>query len=227
MKQTIAELGIGGEGWIIYRDSILSKRVIHINVVNNWTDDVEYKMPRFLLRELLEFNGVKTTQDLIVFASQIVYSTKEEADEELEKEISHDAATHFYESEQLGKEISALTQPTSKVGDWEQMLSELYSIQKEFNEVTEREKEDASTFIKKLKNIANPQQNKQQDNTDWNQVRIDISTKILNALVTKYGVRSSLQKRDSDIKFAIDYADALIEKLKRSKALFEEKLKEI
>lgn len=206
MKQTIAELGIGGEGWIIYNDHILPtpKRVAHIVVVNNWTDNT-YMMPQFLLRELLESDCVKTTRDLIVFANEIVYSTKEEAEAELQEQVSK----------------------TIKSMDWEKLLSELDSIRKQFDEVNEDQKKDFCTFIKKLKNISNPQPH----NTDWNQVRINAAIGALNALLESrhhnYSVLGKFAVKDEFIESAVEYADKLVYELKRSEALFEEKLLEL
>ena len=208
MKQTIAELGIGGEGWIIYNDFIRPKRLVHIDVVDNWDKDCEYLMPRYQLREDIDSNGVQTTSDLVVFGNEIVYSTKEEADEEFKKEISN-----------------TFTSIEQKSVDWEKLLSELDSIQKQFNEVTEDQKKDFYTFIKKLKNIAEPQS----DNIDWKQVRINASISVLNALLetTKHSVLGEIAVNDIFAKAAVGYADELVYELKRSEALFEEKLKEI
>lgn len=211
MKQTVAELGVGGEGWIIYNDFVLPmpKRVAHIEVVNNWYDNI-YMMPQFLLREFLESEGTQTTRDLIVFANEIVYSTKEEAEAEL-----------------LGQVSNTITSIEQKNVDWKKLLSELDSIQKQFSDITEDQKKDACTLIKKLKNIANPQP----DNTDWNQVRISTAISVLNALLEtanhNYSVLGKFAEEDMFIKTAVGYADKLVYELKRSEALFEEKLKEI
>lgn len=173
MKQTIAELGIGGEGWIIYDDYILPnlpKRVTHIDVVNNW-DRGKYIIPRYLLREHIESNGVQTTRDLIVFGNEIVYSTKEEAEDELQKQVC--------------KNIH---------------MEKRYKSQ-----------------IKETNNI------------DWKQVRINAAISVLNALLetTKHSVLEELAVNDIFAKAAVGYADKLVYELKRSEALFEEKLKEV
>lgn len=210
MNQTIAELGKGGKGWIIYNGySHYSKRVAHIEVVGPCEGVIDTLMPQFLLRELLESNGVETTQDLIVFANEIVYSTKEEADAELREQISK---TPFTAIEQ-------------KSIDWKKLLSELDSIQKQFTEITEDQKKDVCTFIKKLKNIADPQP----DNIDWKQVRINAAISVLNALLetTKHSVMGELAIKDLFAEVAVGYADKLVYELKRGEALFEEKLKEI
>lgn len=212
MKQTIAELGIGGEGWMICNEVFLQmqKRVAHIEVVNNWIDNDLYMMPQFLLREFLESDGIKTTRDLIVFANEIVYSTKEEAEAELQKLISN-----------------TNTPIEQKSVDWKKLLSELGSIQKQFSDITEDQKKDACTFIKKIKNIADPQPY----NTDWNQVRINTAISVLNALLEtsnhNYSVLGKFAVKDVFIESAVEYADRLVYELKRSEALFEEKLKEI
>lgn len=211
MKQTIAELGIGGEGWIIYNNFILPmpKRVAHIEVVNNWTDNT-YMMPQFLLREFLESAGIQTTRDLIVFANEIVYSTKEEAEAELQGQVSN-----------------TITSIEQKNVEWKKLLSELDSIRKQFSDITEEQKKDGCTFIKKLKNIANPQP----DNTDWKQVRIEAAISILNALLEtsnhNHSVLGKFAEEDMFTKTAVGYADKLVYELKRSEALFEEKLLEL
>lgn len=209
MKQTIEELGIGGEGWIIYDDFILPKRVVHVYVVDNWDKDYEYRLPRYLLREYIESNGVQTTRDLVVFGNEIVYSTKEEAEEELRKEV--------------GDTITTYVEHTGV--NWKKLLSELDSIQKQFSEVTEDQKKDFCTFINKLKNIADPKP----DSTDWNQVRINAAISVLNALLetTQHSVTEEVIIKEFYAKAAVGYADKLVYELKRSEALFEEKLKEI
>jgi hypothetical protein len=126
MKQTIAELGIGGEGWIIYDDYILPKRIAHITVVNKWTDN------EFLLREDLISCGVKTSRDLIVPADQIVYSTWHEAENVRSEEISN-----------------TITSIEQKSVDWKKLHDELGSIQKQFNEVAEDQKKDLCAFIQR------------------------------------------------------------------------------
>lgn len=170
MKQTIAELGIGGEGWIIYNDFILPKRVVHIEVVGNWEQDDKTLMPEYLLREHIESYGVQTTRDLVVFGNEIVYGTKEEAEEAYREEVS--------------------------------------------NTVTSDQKKDFYTFIKKLKNIAEPQP----DSTDWNQVRINAAISILSSLL-----ETTKLSEDKEVyaKNAVAYADSLVKELKRSEALFE------
>lgn len=227
MKQTIAELGIGGEGWIIYEGCFTPKRVIHITVVDNYTKDTDYLMPRYVVRGEAETvsDGLVVYEGLVVFANHIVYSTKEEAEEELENEISRDTVAHFRESEQLNKENSALNQPTLKDVDWEKLLSELDSIQKQFENITEDQKKDFCTFIKKLRNIADPQP----DDINWKQVRVNASISILNSLLetTKHSVLEEVAVNEVYAKTAVAYADALVKELKRSEALFEEKLKEI
>lgn len=210
MKQTIAELGIGGTGWIIYKGYgyVLPPQIVNITVVNNWEQDDELRtlMPEYLVRENINSNGVQTTRDLIVFANEIVYSTKEEADEALRNEVSN-----------------TITSIEEESVDWEKRLSELDNIRKQFNEITEDQKKDFCTFIKKLKNIAEPQP----DSTDWNQVRINAAISALNALLqtTKHSVLGEFN--DIFAKAAVGYADKLVYELKRSDALFEEKLKEI
>lgn len=211
MKQTIAELGIGGEGWIICDDYILPtvKRIAHITVVNNWPDNT-YMMPQFLLREDLESNGIKTTRDVVVPANQIVYSTWWEADKVRSEEISN-----------------AITTPEQKSVDCEKMADELGRIQKQFIEVTEGQKKDFCTFIKELKNISNPQPY----TTDWNRVRINAAIGALNALLEttnhNHSVLGKFSVKDVFIESAVEYADRLVYELKRSEAYFEEKLKEI
>lgn len=209
MKQTIADLGIGGEGWLIYKDYTSRKNIVHITVVDNFCDgELKTLMPQYLLREHIESNGVQTTRDLVVFANEIVYSSKEEAEEEFKKEISN-------------------TIPSTELRrvDWEKIADELDRIQKQFSEITEDQKKDACTFIKKLKNIANPQP----DSINWNQVRIDAAISALNALLetTKHSVLEEITVKDVFAKAAVGYADKLVYELKRSEALFEEKLKEI
>lgn len=213
MKQTVAELGIGGEGWIIYNDCTLLKllkRVVHITVVSNWNKDCEYLMPQYLLREHIESNGTQTTRDLIVFANEIVYSTKEEAENELQEQVS-----------------KTIIPVGPKSIDREKLLSELGSIQKRFSETIEDQKKDFCTFIKELKNISNPQS----DNIDWKQVRISAAVGALNALLEttnhNYSVLGMYAAEDMFTKAAVGYADKLVYELKRSEALFEEKLKEI
>lgn len=206
MKQTIAELGINNFGWIIYDDFFHPKQIMYVQVVALCTEEPETLTPRYFVKEYFKYNDIPMSRTLTLFGDKIVYSTYEEAEEKLNKEVS-DTITSFEQ----------------KSVDWEKLFSELESIQKQFNEVTEDQKKDFCTFIKKLKNIAD----QQPDDINWKQVRIDISSRILNALVTKFGATSSIQNRDSDIKIAIDYGDALIKELKRSEALFEEKLKEI
>lgn len=226
MKQTIAELGIGGTGWIIFDDCFSPKRVAHIVVVNEYDKGTDNLMPKYVLREETEtIIGTSILNGLVVFANHIVYSTKEEADEELENEISRDTVAHFRESEQLNKENSALNQPTLKDVDWEKLLSELDSIQKQFNEITEGQKKDFCTFIKKLRNITNPQP----DDINWKQVRINAAISILNSLLetTKHSVLEEIAVNEIYAKTAVAYADSLVKELKRSEALFEEKLKEI
>lgn len=204
MKQTIAELGIGGEGWIIYDDYILPtvKRVAHITVVNMWIDN---ESSLFLLREDLESDGIKTTRDVVVPADQIVYSTWGEADKVRSEEISN-----------------TITSIEQKSVDWKKMADELGRIQKQFIEVTEDQKKDFCAFIKEIKNISNPQPY----NTDWNQVRINASICALNALLntTKHSVLGDFAV-DMFPKTAVRYADKLVYELKRSEAYFEEKLK--
>lgn len=210
MKQTIAELGIGGEGWIIHDDYILPRRVVRITVVGNWSDDNTLKIPRFLLREDLESCGVKSSRMLVVPANQTVYSTWHEADEVLREETSNT--------------ITSIEQDSI---DWENLLSKLSSIQKQFSEVTEDQKRDFCTFIKELKNISNPQS----DKTDWNQVRINAAISALNALLEttnhNHSVLGKFAVKDTFIESAVEYADKLVYELKRSEAYFEEKLKEI
>jgi hypothetical protein len=226
MKQTIAELGIGGEGWIIYDGCFSPKRVVHIVVVNEYDEDTDYLMPRYVLREETKtINGTSIFNGLIVFGNHIVYSAKEEAEEELENEISRDTVAHFCESEQLNKENSALNQGTLKDVDWKKLADELGRIQKQFEDATEDQKKDACTFIKKLRNIVDPQP----DDINWKQVRIDASISILNSLLetTKHSVLEEAAVNEVYAKTAVAYADALVKELKRSEALFEEKLKEI
>lgn len=109
--------------------------------------------------------------------------------------------------------------------DWKKLLSELDSIQKQFSEITKDQEKDVYAFIKKLKNITNPQP----DSINWNQVRIDAAISALNALLetTKHSVLEELAVKDVFAKTAVGYADTLVYELKRSEALFEEKLKEI
>lgn len=202
MKQTIAELGIGGEGWIIYDDDddfILPKRIAHITVVNKWTDN------EFLLREDLESDAIKTTRDLIVPDDQIVYNTWGEAEKVRSEEISN-----------------TIMSTEQKSVDWKKLADELGSIQKQFNEVAEDQKKDLCAFIKEIKNISNPQPY----NTDWNQVRINAAICTLNALLntTKHSVLGDFAV-DMFPKTAVRYADKLVYELKRSEAYFEEKLK--
>ena len=208
MKQTIAELGVGGEGWIIYSEYNLPKRVVHVYVVDNLDRDREYLIPKYVLRVYIESNGVATTKDLVVSGNEIVYSTKEEAEEELRNEVSNTTA----HTEQ--KDV-----------EWKKLIDELGHIQKQFSEITEDQKKDAYTFIKKLKNITNPQL----DSINWNQVRVDASINFLNAILetTKHSVTEQSVINNIYVRTAIGYADALIKELKRSEALFEEKLKEI
>lgn len=208
MKQTIAELGVGGEGWIIYSEYNLPKRVVHVYVVDNLDRDREYLIPKYVLRVYIESNGVATTKDLVVSGNEIVYSIKEEAEEELRNEVSNTTA----HTEQ--KDV-----------EWKKLIDELEHIQKQFSEITEDQKKDAYTFIKKLKNITNPQL----DSINWNQVRVDASINFLNAILetTKHSVAEQSVINNIYVRTAIGYADALIKELKRSEALFEEKLKEI
>lgn len=208
MKQTIEELGIGGEGWIIYNDFILPKRVVHVYIVDNWDKDCKYLMPRYLLREYIESNGVTTTKDLVAFGNEIVYSTKEEAESELQEQVNNTITS--FELERV---------------DWKKLADELGRIQKQFSEITEDQKKDACTFIKKLRNIVDPKP----DDINWNQVRIDAAISVLNALLetTKHSVLEELAVNDVFAKAAVGYADKLVYELKRGEALFEEKLKEI
>lgn len=212
MKQTIAELGIGGEGWMICNEYFpqMPKRVAHIEVVNNWVDNDAYMMPQFLLREFLESGGVKTTRDLIVFANEIVYSTKEEAEAELYGQVSKTSTS--IEKEGV---------------DWKKLADELGRLQKQFIEVTEDQKKDFCTFIKELKNISNPQPYV----TDWNQVRINAAISVLNALLEttnhNHSVLGKFAVKDTFIESAVEYADKLVYELKRSEAYFEEKLKSV
>jgi len=214
MKQTIAELKIGGEGWIIYNDFALSPRIVNITVVDIWKQDGELGtlMPEYLVIENT------TKKDLYVFANHIVYSTKEEAEEEF-------ATKYFHESEQLDKEINALNQPTLKYADLKKLAAELEHIQKQFEYVAEDQKKDFCTFTKKIRNIADPQP----DDTNWKQVRIDAAISILNSLLetTKHSVLEEVAVNEVYAKTAVAYADALVKELKRSEAYFEEKLKEI
>jgi hypothetical protein len=202
MKQTITELGIGGEGWIIYDDFILPKRIAHITVVNKWTDN------EFLLREDLESDAIKTTRDLIVPDDQIVYNTWGEAEKVRSEEISN-----------------TITSIVQKSVDWKKLADELGSIQKQFNEVAEDQKKDLCAFIKEIKNISNPQPY----NTDWNQVRINAAIGALNALLESrhhnYSVLGKFAIKDTFIESAVEYADNLVYELKRGEAYFEEKLK--
>ena len=123
MKQTIAELGKGGEGWIIYNDFILPKRVVHIEVVGNWEQDEKLKtlMPEYLLREHIESNGVQTTRDLIVFANEIVYSTKEEAEEEFKWEHDSTSKEQKEDLATLSKKLKNIANPQSDNIDWKQV----------------------------------------------------------------------------------------------------------
>lgn len=226
MKQTIAELGIGGEGWIIYDGCFTPKRVAHIVVVDDYTKDTEYLMPRYVLREDAEtIVGTPILNGIVVFANHIVYSTKEEAEKEFENEISRDTAMRFHKSEQLNKEISALNQPTLKNVDWKKLADELGVVQKQFEDVAEDQKKDFCTFIKKLRNIVDPQP----DDINWKQVRVDAAISILNSLLetTKHSILEEVAVNEVYAKTAVAYADALVKELKRSEALFEEKLKEI
>lgn len=210
MKQTIAELGIGGEGWIVYDNGILSKRVVHVEIVGPLKGVHVTLMPEYILREHIESNGVQTTRDLIVFANHTIYSTKDEADKELIKEIS-----------------TTITSTEQKSVDHEKLLSELEHLQKQFIEVIEDQKKDFFTFIKDLKNIANPQPY----TTDWNQVRINAAIGALNALLEttnhNHSVLGKFAVKDTFIESAVEYADKLVYELKRGEAYFEEKLKEI
>lgn len=211
MKQTIAELGKGGEGWIIYNDYILPKRVVHVEVVDNFCDgELKTLMPQYLLREYIESNGVQTTRDLVVFANEIVYSSKEEAEEEFKKEISN-----------------TITSIVQKSVDWKKLADELGVIQKQFSEVAEDQKKDLCAFIKEIKNISNPQQY----NTDWNQARINAAIGALNALLEttnhNHSVLGKFAVKDMFIESAVEYADRLVYELKRSEAYFEEKLKHV
>jgi len=227
MRQTIAELGIGGEGWIIYDGCFSPKRVAHIVVVNEYDDkDIKTLMPKYVLREETEtIVGTSIFNGLVVFANHIVYSTKEEAEEELENEISRDTVGHFRESEQLNKENSALNQGSLKDVDWKKLADELGRIQKQFEDATEEQKKDACTFIKKLRNIVDPQP----DDINWKQVRIDAAISILNSLLetTKHSILEEVAVNEVYAKTAVTYADALVKELKRSEAYFEEKLKEV
>ena len=204
MKQTIAELGVGGEGQIIYSEYNLPKHAVHVYVVDNLDRDREYLIPKYLLRvRIVGLNDIHTTKDLVVSGNGIVYSTKEEAEEELRNEVSN-TITHV---------------------DWKRLNDELGRIQKQFSEITEDQKKDAYTFIKKIRNIANPQP----DSINWNQVRVDASINFLNAILetTKHSVTEQPVINNIYVQTAIGYADALIKELKRSETLFEEKLKEI
>ena len=165
-------------------------------------------MNPFLLREFLESGGVKTTRDLIVFGNEIVYSTKEEAEEELKKEVN-DTLTHVEQ----------------KSVDWEKALKDLAFLKREYDKASEEEKEDLATLAKRLKNIANPLS----DNIDWKQVRMNASISILNSLLetTKHSVLEEVAVNEIYAKIAIAYADSLVKELKRSEALFEENLKKI
>ena len=227
MKQTISELGIGGEGWIVYGGCFTPKRVIHITVVDGYVKDTDYLMPRYVVRGEAETvsDGLVVYEGLVVFANHVVYSTKEEAEDERIKEIGNDAAAHYRESEQLSKEISALCRPTLKNVDWKKLADDLGNLQKQFEDITEEQKKDACTFIKKIRNIANPQP----DDINWKQVRIDASISILNSLLetTKHSVLEEVAVNEVYAKTAVAYADALVKELKRSEAYFEEKLKEI
>lgn len=208
MKQTIAELGIGGEGWIFYKDYTFRKNIVHITVIDDYFGETITLTPKYLLREDIESNGVQATRDLVVSANEIVYSTKEEAEEELREEVS-----------------DTITSIKRDGVDWEKLLSELDSIQKQFEDITEDQKKDFCTFIKKLRNIADPQP----DDINWNQVRINASISILNSLLetTKHSVLEEIAVNEIYAKTAVAYADSLVKELKRSEALFEEKLKEI
>lgn len=219
MKQTIEELGIGGTGWIIYSEYNLPKRVVHIDVADNWDKDYEYRLHRYLLREHIVSNGVQTTRDLVVFANEIVYSTKEEAEEELKKEISKTITE--YETKHKIPIPTAVSD--IKNTDWKKMGDELGRIQKQFEDITEDQKKDLCTFIKKIRNIADPQP----DDINWKRVRIDASISILNSLLetTKHSILEEIAVNEVYAKTAVAYADSLIKELKRSEAYFEEKFK--
>lgn len=120
MKQTIAELGIGGEGWIVYNDFILPKRVVHVYIVNNLDKDCEYLMPRYLLREYIESNGVNMTKDLVAFGNEIVYSTKEEAEAELHEQVSK-TITSIEQKSVDWKKIKNIADPQSNDINWKQV----------------------------------------------------------------------------------------------------------
>ena len=228
MKQTIAELGIGGEGWIIYDGCFSPKRVAHIVVVDNYDKDTEYLLQKYLLREETEtIIGTPVLNGLVVFENHFVYSTKEEAEEEFSNEISRDtiAIAHSSDSEQLNKEIIDISRPTLKGVDWKKFVDELGRVQKQFEDATEDQKKDLSTFIKKIRNIAN----QQPDDINWKQVRADAAISILNSLLetAKHSALEEVAANEVYTKTAVAYADALVKELKRSEALFEEKLKEI
>ena len=203
MKQTIAELGIGGEGWIIYNDFVHPLRIVNITVVDIWGQDGELGtlMPEYLVIENT------TKKDFAVFANHIVYSTKEEADEELRNGVGN---------------TFAHVEHTSV--NWKKLADELGRIQKQFEDATEDQKKDFCTFIKKLKNITDPQP----DDINWKQVRVDAAISVLNSLLetTKHAVLE-VAVNEVYAKTAVAYADALVKELKRSETLFEEKLKEI
>lgn len=206
MKQTIAELGKGGEGWIIYDGLVLPKRVVHITIVNDYFGETINLMPKYLLREDIESNGVQTTRDLVVYANEIVYSTKEEAEEAFREEV--------------GNTITEMEIPKPvdihgiKNIDWEKLVDELGRIQKQFEDITEDQKKDFCTFIKKLRNITNPQP----DDINWKQVRINAAISILNSLLetTKHSVLEEIAVNEIYAKTAVAYADSLVKELKRS-----------
>lgn len=226
MKQTIAELGIGGEGWIIYDGCFSPKRVAHIVVVDNYDKDKEYLLQKYLLREETEtIIGTPVLNGLVVFENHFVYSIKEEAEEEFSNEISRDTIAHSRESGKLNKEIIDISRPTLKDTDWKKLADELGRVQKQFEDATEDQKKDFCTFIKKIRNIANPQP----DDINWKQVRADAAISILNSLLetAKHSVLEEVAVNEVYAKTAVTYADALVKELKRSDALFEEKLKEI
>ena len=83
MKQTIAELGSGGEGWIVYNDGIrppYATKVLILNVL----ESTGTLMPKYSANILVNYskdgNNFFAPKTVELFANDIIYTTKEEAD---------------------------------------------------------------------------------------------------------------------------------------------------
>lgn len=92
MKQTIAELGINNFGWIIiYNNGLEPKQIVYVQVVAPCTEEPETLMPRYFVLD------TTMSRTLTVFANEVVYSTYEEAEEELKKEVKDDSHSTYTE----------------------------------------------------------------------------------------------------------------------------------